>query len=148
MQFFNKPPGSEATPAHQDGYYFCLVPNEALTFWMPLDDVDDDNGTLHYIAGSNHHGILPHNPSSTLGFSQGLATSDLSQYGTEVTCKVNRGDVLVHHSKIIHFTQSNSSNRQRRVIGQVYFAASAEVDPEMKARYDRALEAQRKSKGL
>lgn len=148
MQYFNKPPGGSETPAHQDGYYFCLVPNEALTLWLALDDVDDENGALHYIKGSHKVGILPHNPSQVIGFSQGLAAADLSAYGEEVVCPVKRGDLLVHHCRVIHLAGPNNSQRQRRVIGQVYFAQRAQVDPEMKRVYDEALDTQRKTAGI
>ena len=54
VQFFSKPPGvGKATPPHQDGYYFCLEPNEALTVWIALDDIDEENGALHYVKGSH-----------------------------------------------------------------------------------------------
>lgn len=148
MQYFNKPPEGDATPAHQDGYYFCLVPNEAITFWVSLDDVDEENGALHYVAGSHKVGILPHKPSSVIGFSQGLAAADLSEFGEERTCPVKRGDVLIHHSRLIHLAGPNTSSRQRRVMGQVYFAERAKVDPAMKEQYDSALQAQRKAAGL
>lgn len=148
LQYFNKPPGGDATPAHQDGYYFCLVPNEAITFWIPLDDVDDENGTLHYVSGSHLGGILPHQPSAVIGFSQGLAAADLRPYGEERICVVKRGDALIHHSRLIHLAGPNRSQRQRRALGQVYFARRAQVDPSMKQRYDAALDAQRKTAGL
>ena len=148
MEYFNKPPGGSATPAHQDGYYFCLTPNEALTFWIPLDNVDDENGAMHYVAGSNHAGILPHHSSGVIGFSQGLDATDFTPYGTEVICAIQRGDALVHHCRTIHLAKANLSQRQRRVIGQVYFAKRVKVDPEMKRRYDEALAAQRRAAGV
>ena len=50
MQFFNKPPATgQPTPAHQDGYYFKLNPCEALTMWMALEAVDEENGCVRYI---------------------------------------------------------------------------------------------------
>ncbi len=148
MQYFNKPPGGSATPAHQDGYYFCLVPNEALTFWIPLDDVDDDNGAMHYIVGSQDAGILPHHASQVIGFSQGIDATDFTPYGKEAVCVVKRGDALVHHSRTIHLAKANTSQRQRRVIGQVYFAKRAQVDPELKRQYEAALAQQRKAAGI
>lgn len=59
IQFFNKPPNiGSATPPHQDGYYFCLVPNEAATVWIALDDIDSENGALHYWKRSHKKGLL------------------------------------------------------------------------------------------
>ncbi|MBZ0294441.1 MAG: phytanoyl-CoA dioxygenase family protein [Anaerolineae bacterium] len=148
MQYFNKPPEGSETPPHQDGYYFCLVPNEALTLWLPLDDVDVENGAMRYVTGSHKRGVLPHNATQMIGFSQQLDTDNPDAGGEEVTCVVKRGDLLVHHSLTIHAAYANTSDRQRRVLGQVYFSQKAEVDPEMKRKYDAALEAQRKAAGI
>lgn len=148
MQYFNKPPGGNETPAHQDGYYFSLVPNEALTLWLALDDVDEANGAMQYVAGSHKLGVLEHTASNQIGFSQGLAERDLTKHGEVVTCRVQRGDLLVHHSLTIHYAFANTSERQRRVIGQVYFAERAKVDEEAKRRYTEALEKQRKELGI
>ena len=50
MQYFNKPPKiGKPTPAHQDGYYFMLEPNEAVTMWMALEAVDEENGCVRYV---------------------------------------------------------------------------------------------------
>jgi len=148
VQFFSKPPGiGKATPPHQDGYYFCLQPNEALTVWIALDDIDDENGALHYVKGSHKNGVLPHSASHVLGFSQGLTEGRVTDIGEEVTCRVRRGDCLVHHSLTIHSAGANHSKRLRRAIGMVYFASRAKVDPEAMHRYQVSLEAQRRTIG-
>ena len=43
LQYFNKSPGAnKPTPPHQDGYYFMITPCEAVTMWLALDEVDDE----------------------------------------------------------------------------------------------------------
>jgi len=150
VEYFCKPPGvGKATPPHQDGYYFCLVPNEAATVWVALDDLDDENGTLHYLAGSHRKGVLPHGASRVLGFSQGLAGVDLKEIGREVVCRVRRGDALVHHSLTVHLAPGNTSaDRLRRAVGFVYYAKRAQVDPEQQRRYQESLERQRREAGV
>ena len=50
LQYFNKPPKvGKATPAHQDGQYFMLLPCHALTMWMALDPVDEENGCVDIV---------------------------------------------------------------------------------------------------
>ena len=79
IQYFNKPPIiGKPTPAHQDGYYFMLEPNEAVTMWMALEPVDQENGCVRYIKGSHKLGMREHSRTQTLGFSQGI-----KDYGTE-----------------------------------------------------------------
>ena len=52
MQYFNKPTKiGKPTPPHQDGYYFILTPCEALTMWLALDEVDEENGCVRYVRG-------------------------------------------------------------------------------------------------
>ena len=47
LQWFNKPARvGSVTPAHQDGFYFMLEPNEAVTLWLALDLVDEENGCV------------------------------------------------------------------------------------------------------
>ena len=54
MEYFNKPPGiGKQTPPHQDGYYFKIAPPQAVTGWLALEPVDDENGCLNYVRGSH-----------------------------------------------------------------------------------------------
>src|SRR5262249_26370815 len=138
---------NRGTPPHQDGYYFCLKPNEACTVWVPLDDVEAENGALTYVRGSRHLGLLPHNATSVLGFSQGLA-KDPEGAGEAVLAPARRGDVLVHHSLTVHYAGRNKTDRRRRSVGFVFYSASAREDPEMQRSYQDALQRQRAAKGL
>jgi phytanoyl-CoA hydroxylase len=149
VEYFDKPPGrNHPTPAHQDGYYFCIRPNHACTFWIPLEAVDETNGALRYVRGSHKLGVREHNASSLLGFSQGLA-EDAASLGELVLCPVEPGDVLVHHSLAIHMAGPNrSATRRRPAIGYVFFPAGATRDDEAWARYEAALLEQHRAKGL
>jgi phytanoyl-CoA hydroxylase len=73
IQYFNKVPriGKE-TPAHQDGYYFMIKPQEAVTMWLSLGNADWENGAVCYIPGSQGKGLREHGNTSLLGFSQGI----------------------------------------------------------------------------
>ena len=73
LQFFNKPPGiGKPTPPHQDGYYFMLKKHNAVTCWLALEKVDEENGCIHYVKGSHKSEYRPHGRSNVLGFSQGI----------------------------------------------------------------------------
>jgi phytanoyl-CoA hydroxylase len=148
VEAFIKPPYiGKPTPPHQDGYYFCLTPNEAVTVWVSLDDIDE-NGALHYVKGSHRKGILPHGASHVLGFSQGIFDRFWEGTGEAVACPVKRGDCLVHHSLTIHFAPGNTTPRPRRAIGLVYFAQRARVDEEARRRYQESLARQREALGV
>jgi len=137
MQYFNKPPGiGQPTPAHQDGYYFMLEPNEAVTMWLALDDVDEENGCVRYVRGSHHHGLRAHGQTETLGFSQGLldfGTDD--DVNHEVAFPAAPGDLLVHHALTVHRADGNqSTNRTRQALGFIYYSTGAKEDPNKKQR--------------
>ena len=75
VEYFNKPAGSgKPTPPHQDSYYFMLTPPQAITFWIPLEEVDRENGCLRYVRGSHRKGMRPHGKNPILGFSQAITT--------------------------------------------------------------------------
>ena len=131
MQYFNKAPGAgQPTPPHQDGFYFNLEPCEAVTLWFALDDVDEENGCVRYVRGSHRAGVLPHNRTQTLGFSQGLAdTSPCDNMESMVPCHAQPGDLLGHHALTIHWAEGNrSATRQRRALGFIYYGVHAQED--------------------
>jgi len=80
MQYFNKPPNvGQATPAHQDGFYFHLNPCSAVTGWLALEPVDEENGCVRYVRGSHKCDTFrPHGYTGLIGFSQGI-----TDFGTE-----------------------------------------------------------------
>ena len=145
MQYFNKPAGiGQATPPHQDGYYFHLTPCEAVTGWLALEEVDDENGCIHYVRGSHRSdGFRPHGRTGVLGFSQGM-----TDFGTEddraneVTFPGPAGTFLMHHAKTIHWASANrSQTRSRRALGFIYYAKKAKVDQAAKDAYQAQLDA-------
>ena len=133
MQWFNKNPGDgKETPPHQDGYYFMLKPNEALTMWLALDRADEENGCMRYVPGAHLRGMRPHQTSDVLGFSKGIVDYVEGDYAAEKPIVVEPGDVAIHHSMMVHRADANKSSRPRSALGFVYFARRAEVDEHRK----------------
>ena len=125
MQYFNKPPATgRPTPPHQDGYYFMLNPCEAVTMWLALDDVDEENGCVRYVRGSHRRGMRSHSRTKTLGFSQGITDyTTVEDEQCEVAIAAEPGDLLVHHALTIHRADGNrSSSRSRRALGFIYYS--------------------------
>ena len=136
MQYFNKPPRvGQPTPPHQDGYYFMLEPNEAVTMWLALDEVDEENGCVRYVRGSHRQGLRSHGGTHTLGFSQGLldfGTAD--DLENEVAFPARPGDLLVHHALTVHRADGNqSATRSRQALGFIYYSTAAQQHPEKMA---------------
>lgn len=149
MEYFNKPPGiGKQTPPHQDGYYFKIAPPQAVTGWLALEPVDDENGCLNYVRGSHRgEGWRPHGRSEILGFSQGITdfgTAD--DVANTVTMPGDAGMLLMHHCKTVHWASPNRSpTRSRRALGFVFFGQSARPDEEAKRAYQAKLDAELKA---
>jgi len=146
MQFFNKPPGlGKPTPPHQDGYYFHLEPCNAVTGWLALEDVDEENGCIHYVRGSHKpKDFRNHGQTGVLGFSQGM-----TDFGTQadrdntVAFPGRAGTFLMHHAKTIHWAGPNvSPTRSRKALGFIYYGMSAKLDLDAQTRYQATLDAQ------
>ncbi len=143
LQWFNKPPGvGQPTPPHQDGFYFMLEPNEAVTMWLALDVVDETNGCVRYVPGSHRHGLRAHARTDTLGFSQGIPDYGAADRQRETAMIAQPGDLLVHHALTIHRADGNTSDRPRRALGFIYYASAAREDAARQAAYQQSLTAQ------
>ena len=140
IQMFGKAPRiGKATPPHQDGFYYKLTPNEALTFWLAIDPVDKENGCVHYISGSHRRGMRHHEVSDVFGFSLGINDFSDEDRKQEKSVCLQPGDMIAHHSMTIHRTDPNCSDRRRRALGLVYFAARAQRDEEAVERHQEKI---------
>jgi ectoine hydroxylase-related dioxygenase (phytanoyl-CoA dioxygenase family) len=114
-QAFLKPPRfGSAKPYHQDNFYFrCHPDDEVMTAWLALDDVDEGNGCLRYIDGSHLGPIIPHEPvvGEDYNFVPPAELIDLSK---ESLARVRKGGVVFHHSKTLHTSHRNESDRWRK----------------------------------
>jgi len=148
MQYFNKfPRMGKATPPHQDGYYFMIKPQQALTMWLSLGQADASNGAVCYVRGSNKKGIRPHGSTGTLGFSQGISDWSEEDDLACVQMEANAGDILVHHSLTIHRANNNDSDRDRKSIGFIFYRDDVVIDEEAHAAYQQKLSDSLKKQG-
>ncbi|XP_072042581.1 methylphosphonate hydroxylase-like [Amphiura filiformis] len=149
VQFFSKPPGGKCTPPHQDGRYF--MHEKGITFWLALDDADEENGCMYYVPKLFKEGELPHERTSALGFSQGLIDYTEEMKKTELKMDVPKGTLLGHHAYTIHRAGNNKSDtRWRPAIGLTYWAKSCRDDKELHQRreeYHKKLYADLKDTG-
>ncbi len=149
-EWFNKPPLTvHPTPPHQDNFYFCLDPPNVLTMWLALDDVDEENGALRYVAGSHQRGVRPHGPTEILGFSQGVLDYGPDDRAREELILMQPGDLAIHHGNTIHRAEPNrSSQRHRRAFAMVFGGESCRKDQAAFARYQDAVKKQHARMGV
>ena len=114
-QFLAKPPGkSVPTYWHQDeGYWGRNLDDRGVTCWIPLQDVDAQNGCMHFIDEGHRLGVLPHH--LVEGVQSDLLTCPVEE-SHMVVCPIRRGDVTFHHSKTPHMTTANVSSRYRKAV--------------------------------
>lgn len=117
-------------PWHQDAPYWNIGGPLAGAVWIPLDDVDEQNGTMSILSGLHGRGELPRlidKPNADrLGhknlFKQEIDPDALPD-GAKVTYRLKAGQMGTHHTMLPHCSTPNSSERWRRVLGIRYMSA-------------------------
>jgi phytanoyl-CoA hydroxylase len=139
-EMFAKPPEKGLpSPIHQDNFYWCLTPPNALTIWVALDSCNKENGVVSYMKGSHKLGILPHVDSFAPGSSQMVERKSIPSNLLAVSENLNAGDVLIHHSLTIHWSAANISGNSRRAMTLQYQGKNASTDPAMLKHYESQL---------
>jgi ectoine hydroxylase-related dioxygenase (phytanoyl-CoA dioxygenase family) len=87
-------------PWHQDNGYTFIEPQQYLTLWIPLTDVDETNGCPWIAPGLHRLGTLAHEVSAT-----GLVC--LKSVPNAVSAPARKGDIVVFSSLAPHRTGPN-----------------------------------------
>jgi ectoine hydroxylase-related dioxygenase (phytanoyl-CoA dioxygenase family) len=129
MLIYKEPGQTAATPWHQD-YSYAQMPftpagaaipaDEYVQFWLALDDVDEENGCMHFIPGAHRQPLLPHVVAGgDPDYSQRLLAIEnpgmMLPLGRAVACPLKAGGATVHNYGTPHFTPGNlTADRPRR----------------------------------
>ena len=148
MTFFNRPTTADSAGLHgggqgwhQDSKYIATYPDTLIGTWLALDEIDEANGCLWVVPGSNHQPVYPEisAPDGTPNHANVHATGAIDiqavtqtshlddevntlssvarQYGQEswTACRVSIGDVIYFHPRLLHRSYPNTSmDRWRR----------------------------------
>jgi hypothetical protein len=108
----SKPPhNTAATDWHQDCAYRRLTRSpRRVHWWLPLQDVDVDNGCMQFVQGSHLGSILPHVPRSPKAHS---VKTNLPSRAVPVACPLALGGATIHLPKTLHSTGPNNSDEPR-----------------------------------
>ena len=116
-----KQPGdSKPTPWHQDLPYWPMNESGALSIWIALDDVDERNGAMSFIPGSQRVGALPGinlvDPQDIFAM---VPKGELA--GTKpVTARMRAGSCTFHNGLCFHYAAANQTDRARRAMVMIY----------------------------
>ncbi|MGI9169735.1 MAG: phytanoyl-CoA dioxygenase family protein [Caulobacteraceae bacterium] len=129
MLIYKEPGQLAATPWHQDFSYSAMphapagatLPGDVFVqFWLALDDVDEENGCMHFVPGAHRGAMLEHHVAAgDPAYSQRLLAIrdperdlDLS---AAVACPLKAGGATVHGYGTPHYTSGNrTGDRPRR----------------------------------
>ena len=102
------------SPDHQDNYYWAVKGSNALTLWIALEKSNRNNGCVHYYDGSHKYGILNHEDSFAKGSSQKISDTNFLRKFNISYPELEPGDVIVHHSLVVHGSSKNISKKSRK----------------------------------
>jgi len=106
---------------HQDWCYTDEANYHSLTLWMPLCDVDENNGALFFVYDSQR---WFHNLRSC-GFPTARISSKDIPAGKMQKLVMKKGQVLLFHPATFHGSFPNNSNQHRAVVTSVILPKSA-----------------------
>ncbi|HIM12299.1 TPA: hypothetical protein EYM26_16065 [Candidatus Poribacteria bacterium] len=100
-------------PWHQDSAYMPNTEHHThLSVWMPLVDVDHENGTLQFLPGSHKRGLRPHHRIEGEAFKS--PTRDPIVGDAEVeTLEMKVGDLVIFNNLVFHRSLMNQTQSIR-----------------------------------
>lgn len=117
-----KPPGGREVNFHQDSAYMrCFSPDDSITVWIPLDNVQANMGALEYCVGSHkwpaaqdlaNSGVPEDYRSTVKDIARQL---DMPEPEFEEVL-VDAGTAMFHHGSIWHGSGINQTDIPRRSI--------------------------------
>ena len=130
-----KPPsGQQAISWHQDYSYWPLSGPYGVTFWIPLDDTDIDNGCVHVIPESHTLGAF----AATNFIESGTAPWGIEQTAFEIhkhtahaqALPMQSGHCLAFHPLLWHMSPANGSTRDRCAWSLTWITNQVRWDPD------------------
>jgi hypothetical protein len=109
------------TPWHQDeSYWKPGFAYQALGCWLPLEDVNGENGCMCFLPGSHRGPLLPHRH---LGGDPSVHLLELDvevDVSGAVEVPLRIGGATFHHSRTLHSTAGNRTDRPRRAFANEF----------------------------
>jgi ectoine hydroxylase len=111
---------------HQDWAFYPHTNDDILAVGVMIDDMSEDNGALLVIPGS-HNGPI-HDHHSRSGFSGAIAACEVDSRDS-VSLTAPAGSISLHHVRLIHGSDLNRSEKDRRLL--LYEITAADAFPIM-----------------
>ena len=125
-----KEAGGGITPWHQDQYYWPLDTEHTITLWMPLVNIDEDMGMMHFASGAHRLGYITNkgiSDDSEAFYERFVADRGLDISDTRIA---RAGDASFHAGWALHRALPTRSAIRREGMTVIYFADGARItDP-------------------
>jgi ectoine hydroxylase-related dioxygenase (phytanoyl-CoA dioxygenase family) len=124
-QFIFKNPGAWGQPWHQDSSYFPFDREPQVAAWLATSEATLENGCLVVLPGSHQESLHEHLPDDREGSNYGYTEIKDHDFSTEMPVVLNKGDLLLFHSFLMHKSYDNKSNSRRTAM--VYHFAETDT---------------------
>ena len=135
-RILSKPPSiGRPVPWHQDAYFWPLEPCEAVSFWLAVDEVTEENGAMRVLPGGHGGKLLEHvhigKDENVLGEA---IRPDLIDEDKAVVLCLGAGECSFHDIYLPHGSPPNRSDKRRCAFIVRYIPTCAKlirgVDPQ------------------
>ena len=125
-QFIFKNPGAWGQPWHQDSSYFPFDREPQVAAWLATSEATLDNGCLVVLPGSHQEYLHEHLPDDRKESNYGYTEIKDHDFSDEIPMTLNKGDLLLFHSFLMHKSYDNKSDSRRTAM--VYHFAETGTD--------------------
>ncbi|MNI37251.1 Phytanoyl-CoA dioxygenase (PhyH) [compost metagenome] len=117
---FKMPQDSKPTPWHQDWPYWPMNETGAMSIWIALDDVDENNGCMMFVPKSQKVKNLKHvNLVEPHDIFTDEGASGLDR-NTAAIVRMKAGSCTFHDGLTFHYAHANQTDQPRRALAIIY----------------------------
>ncbi len=120
MEIHSRISRGSSIPPHQDNAYYGLNNGKALTFYIPLNSQNPEEGGLRYCA-NKIEAQYEHEMSNEKGFSLTLKEKNLIKKFDNLDPFFSAGDCTVHSSRSVHYANEVPANIERGLVLRMSF---------------------------
>jgi len=128
---------STATSWHQDRRYWSFSDNNLVSVWLALNEENSQNGVLEFIPKS-HKMSFSVEQFDEKEYFRDDTEKNMSLIETKVSTTLQKGDVVLFHSTLLHRANKNSTNKPK--ISFVYTVKGASTKAIEGSRSDKYAE--------
>lgn len=123
---YYKPPKARGQALHQDNFYLRVRPGTCCAAWMALEEIDEENGCLQVVPGSQDWPVLCTVPANVRQSFTDI-TVPIPAGTPVVPVRMQPGDVLFFNGQLVHGSLPNvSADRFRRSLIGHYIEGNSE----------------------